>query len=214
MTSQSIEKLWRLARQARIASRGSASHGPAGLPLLVFMTDRSRVPDPATTITALPPGSAVILRDYDATDRPAMAALMASLCQQRHLMFLVAGDEALARDVKADGMHFPEHQVPRLAPVRHRHPDWWISTAAHSLPALLRAERNGADMALLSPAFATDSHKGAKSLGPTRFTALARQANLPVYALGGIKARSASRLKGAHTAGFAAIGALATSGQD
>jgi thiamine-phosphate pyrophosphorylase len=57
------------------------------------------------------------------------------------------------------------------------------------------AARLGADAALLSPVFATRSHPGGATLGPVRFRLLARQAALPVIALGGMDARRARALR-------------------
>ncbi len=47
---------------------------------------------------------------------------------------------------------------------------------------------------LLSPVFPTRSHPDARTLGPTRFRLLARRANMPVIALGGMDQRGADRL--------------------
>ena len=48
---------------------------------------------------------------------------------------------------------------------------------------------------LLSPVFATRSHPGGGTLGPVRFRLLARQARLPVIALGGMNAAKARALR-------------------
>jgi thiamine-phosphate pyrophosphorylase len=56
------------------------------------------------------------------------------------------------------------------------------------------ARRLGADAALLSPVFPTRSHPGGAVLGPVRFRLLARQARLPVIALGGMTGAKARAL--------------------
>ena len=86
-----------------------------------------------------------------------------------------------------------------------RRPDWIVTAAAHSRAALFRAARAGADAALLSPVFWTASHPLAPALGPLRFAAWCRSSPLPVYALGGISARTARRLRAGGGAGFAGI---------
>jgi thiamine monophosphate synthase len=83
------------------------------------------------------------------------------------------------------------------------YPHWVITVAAHCLRGLAAGP---ADAALLSPVFATASHPNAPSLGAARARLMARQAMLPVLALGGIEARNAGSLRG--FAGLAAIGAL------
>jgi thiamine monophosphate synthase len=69
--------------------------------------------------------------------------------------------------------------------------------------------RAGADAAFLSPVFATSSHPGTLPLHAARARAIARQAALPVYPLGGVNGQTAMNLAGASFAGLAVIGALA-----
>ncbi len=181
----------------------------ADLPRLIMITDRARGGDPLRVAGRLPAGSAVILRDYGHPDRARLARDLAALCRRRNLMLLIAGDACLAARVGADGLHLPEALAHRARAWRRRRPAWLITAAAHSLPALWRARRAGVDAALVGPVFATASHPGARPLGPLRFARLARLSPLPVYALGGIDATTARRLKGTGAQGFAAIGAFA-----
>lgn len=78
--------------------------------------------------------------------------------------------------------------------------------ACHGRSALGRARALKADMAVLSPAFATASHPGAAFIGAARFGLWVRRAGLPVLALGGMNRRRLVRLPLA--AGFAAVGAF------
>jgi thiamine-phosphate pyrophosphorylase len=173
------------------------------LPALLLLTDEVRLPDPLAAAARLPRGAGVILRHYGAPDRAALAARLAALCRRRGLVLLVAEDWRLAAAVRADGVHLPERTQRRFRVRR----GWLLTAAAHSAPALVRAARLGARAALLSPAFPTSSHPGRPALGPTRFARLAQAAPLPVYALGGVTAARARRLRAA--VGVAAIGALA-----
>ncbi|MFP6690036.1 MAG: thiamine phosphate synthase, partial [Alphaproteobacteria bacterium] len=86
---------------------------------------------------------------------------------------------------------------------------WLITVAAHSRAALHHAAMCGADAALLSPVFATESHPERRPLGPEGFNLLAARAALPVYALGGIDRHNAARLLCGRAAGIAAIAAFA-----
>ncbi|MGE5503331.1 MAG: thiamine phosphate synthase [Actinomycetota bacterium] len=186
--------------------------GKRRLPPLLLVTDATRLPDPMAAAARLPPGSGVVLRHYDAADRPQLARRLAAVARQRRLALLVAGDWRLAAAVGAAGLHLPEglarHGVlaPLLGWVRRR--GALLSIAAHSPAALARARRLGAAGAVLSPVFATRSHPGAPVIGPLRFSAWIRRAGLPVHALGGIGTATAARLKHSGAAGLAAIGAL------
>ncbi|MCS5604321.1 MAG: thiamine phosphate synthase, partial [Alphaproteobacteria bacterium] len=90
-----------------------------------------------------------------------------------------------------------------------RRPGWLVTAAAHSLAALNQAARIGADAALLSPVFATQSHPAVPFLGAMRFAAMARKAALPVYALGGVSSKNIGQLAPSRAVGVAAISGLA-----
>ena len=169
------------------------------------MTDRERLPDPMAAVSALPRGSAVILRHYGAADREAMARRLAVLCRRHGIRLLVGADPRLAVAVGAGGVHWPE-AMARRGLARGRRPGWLVTAAAHSPAALLGAARAGADAVLVSPVFATQSHPGAPPLGALRFAILCRSSPVPVYALGGVTAANARRLVLAGAAGLAGIG--------
>ena len=180
----------------------------AHLPRLILLSDAARLADPLPAAAALPPGSAVILRHYDAAGREELGRALMALCRARKLSLLVAGDWRLAWKLDAHGVHLPEWQTAR-PPVLPRKPGWLTTAAAHSEPALLRAARLGAHAALLSPVFPTASHPGARTMGPRRFAQLSGRTNLPVYALGGINVGNALRLGPSGAIGIAAISGFA-----
>lgn len=154
-------------------------------------------------------GAGIILRQYGAPGRALLAAALARLCRRQRRPFLVAGDAALARRVGADGVHLPERQSHLARVLKARHPGWIVSVAAHGRPGLVRGR--GADLALISPVFASRSHPGGATLGPVRFAALARaaaRAGLVPVALGGLDGGKFRRLQGSGAAGFAAIDAF------
>jgi thiamine-phosphate pyrophosphorylase len=177
---------------------------------MLFLTDSARVEDPLAVARSLPAGAGIILRDYDSATRNRLAADLSAICRQKYLLFLVAGDERLAQKVGAHGIHQPEHAISQIAPIRRRHPDWWITASAHSGPAARKAHLAGADAVLVSPVFSTLSHPGAATLGVRRLAQIAGVAGLPAFALGGIDVHNVHRLRGSGASGIAAIGGLAT----
>ncbi|MDA1097554.1 MAG: thiamine phosphate synthase [Proteobacteria bacterium] len=199
MSAASLTKLsLRLNRRAGYSGR---------LPGVILLTDATRLADPLPAAAALPPGGAIILRHYGVAGREALGRELMALCRRRGLSLLIAADWRLAWKLGAHGVHLPEWQAARPPPWP-RKPGWLLTAAAHSGPALLQAARLGAHAALLSPVFATASHPGARTLGPTRLAGLIRQAGLPVYGLGGITAANAARLRPTGVVGFAAISGL------
>lgn len=204
MTSTKLISLWRAA---------SALHRRAGsgrgLPPLWFMTDARRIADPVAAARALPRGAGVILRDYDAPGRLMLADRLAALARRRGLIFLVAGDVAVAAAVAADGVHLPQWQAGQAGVVKRRYPRWLVTAAAHDRTSLRRAALAGADAAFVSPVFSTASHPGAPHLGTSRLATLTRSVGIPVFALGGIDADSVQKLRGSAVAGVGVIGAIA-----
>jgi thiamine-phosphate pyrophosphorylase len=179
------------------------------LPSLVFVMDDERIGTPLDAVRALPSGSLVIVRSRHTSRRRELAEATAALALQKNLLWIVADDPWLAVRTGADGTHFPEARAAEALHWRAKRPDWLITCAAHSLPACHRANRGRADAVLLGPVFPTRSHAQRIPLGALRLRCIARQAAIPVYALGGIDDAAARRLSGANIAGLAAVGALA-----
>lgn len=177
------------------------------LPKFILMTDAARLPRPLATIRALPKGSAVIFRHYDHPRRETLARQVVSACRERGVPVLIAGDARLARALNADGVHLPEGLARANPGVwrPHLRRGMWVSAAAHSLRALQRAVDIGADFALLSPVFPTQSHPGGRAIGLQRFAGWGRQASIPVYGLGGITSDNQQQVFNAGAAGWAGI---------
>ncbi|MGC6472635.1 MAG: thiamine phosphate synthase [Parvibaculales bacterium] len=179
------------------------------LPTQFFFSDRQRVADWAGVCLALPRGAGVVLRDYHASNRAAMAADMAQLCRDKGLALLIAGDPELAVRHKA-GLHCPEMLMPRLrrsfAKIRAANPAALITGAAHSPRAIHAAAHAGLDAVFVSPVFATLSGLDKRPLGPVKTAHWTTNARLPVLALGGMSMQAVRRLQHAGHHGYAAIG--------
>jgi len=171
---------------------------------LVLMTDDLRLPDPLPAVRALPPGSLVIVRARDQKRRASLAMQLRPVAWARGLILLIADDSELARAIGANGLHLPQARAREAAHWRAKNPAWLITASAHSLKSVLRGVN--ADAVLLSPVFATFSHKGAPPLSPARARMIARSVPVPVFALGGVTARNSVLLSG--FSGIAAISAL------
>lgn len=185
------------------------NHSP--LPQLWLVTDEQRLPDPLDAIRRLPRDSGVIFRHHHWPQRAELAREVARLCRVKHLVLLVANDWRLAAAIGADGVHLAENLAAsgRIAPCRG-----WVrqgrilSVAAHSTRAIHAAKSCGADLCLLSQAFASRSHPGQRPLGPIRFALVAARSRLPVIALGGVNRHSWKRLPPGCAHGWAGIDGL------
>jgi thiamine-phosphate pyrophosphorylase len=166
---------------------------------LVLMTD-DRKADWAAAARRLPLGSLVVVRARSTEKRLMLARSLGGIAP-----LLIADDPALAARIGAAGLHLPEKRMGEAMHWRAAHPDWIITSSAHSLRALMQARE--LDAVFLSPVFATGSHKNATPLSPARAAFIASHAMVPVYALGGITPRNAVLL-GPAFSGIAAISAL------
>ena len=183
-------------------------------PHRIAMTDSTRTPDPLGFAEGLPPGTALIYRHYLDPDRREIAHRLVEACRRRRIPVLVAGDPRLAVSVRASGFHLPEEMVRNATRQWRlwRRQNWLVTAAAHSRAAIETAHRAGVDAVLLSPVFATESHPDVTPLGPLRFAALCRDSPVPIYALGGIRAETARRLKNSPIRGIAGIGGFQRGG--
>ncbi len=165
----------------------------------IFMTDRGRQPDWQSVIRDLKRGDHVIIRDYDHPQRVKYARAIRDLCKARGISCAIAGDRRLALRLNI-GVHLSERDLQRGAPVLHPGRNaLWHSAAIHHAHDLKKASDMGAQLALISPVFRTQSHPAARGLGRVKYHLLAQQARrfgLSPAALGGMTRQSARALFG------------------
>ncbi|TAD77520.1 MAG: thiamine phosphate synthase [Sphingomonadales bacterium] len=160
------------------------------LPVLWLISDARNDAGLDLALARLPRGSGFIYRHYHLPGPQRLARFWAlrQMAKARGHVMILADSALTAREWGADGIYgAPRALVPRRAGLIH------LATA-HDLAELGLAARLGADAALLSPVFPTRSHPGGAVLGAVRFRLLARQARLPVIALGGMTAKRARGL--------------------
>lgn len=191
----------KLARQARALNMRHARGRK--LPAIVLMTDDARDADWVAAVSALPSGSAVIVRHRNGAARAALARCLRPVCRARRVALLIAADAALAERVGADGVHVPETQAAKLPGIRARNQRWLVTCSAHDAAAVRKAR--SADAIFVSPVFATASHPEQRALGMTRFAALAGLGGA-IYALGGIETKTIRRLAAHRIVGIGLIG--------
>jgi thiamine-phosphate pyrophosphorylase len=138
----------------------------------------------------LPRGSGFIYRHYHLPDAERIARWfeLRAIARARGHVTVLADSSLTAREWGADGIYgAPRALYPRTG-------DLLTLATAHDLAEIGLANRMRADAVLLSPAFPTRSHPDAAALGPPRFRLLARHAQMPVIALGGMTPGTAGRL--------------------
>jgi thiamine-phosphate pyrophosphorylase len=165
------------------------------LPRVWMLTDERQGEAMWGAIERLPRGAGVVVRHYSLPE-PERRTLARRLLR-RGFVVANARPERIARKL---GAHAVYGAAPQLGQLPRLHP-------VHNRVELVAAERAGAALLLLSPAFPTRSHAGARVLGPVRFGLLARAASQPVIALGGMTPNRFRRLRAFGAQGWAAIDA-------
>lgn len=129
------------------------------------------------------------------------------LCRSYQARILLNSEPQLVRRLGADGVHLNGARLRSL----QRRPlgeDWWVAASCHDSQDLARAERIGADFAVLSPVGRTVSHPDAAPLGWARFRSQVDASSVPVYALGGMSRADIDTARRNGAQGVAAIRAL------
>lgn len=159
------------------------------LPSLWLLSDARNDAALERALGELPGGSAFIYRHYHLdpkSRRRRFDALLPRAAARGHLVFLSGSDDE-AQAWGALGSYGPPeaigepHRLLRIA-------------AVHDAEEMAHANHAGADAAMVSPVFPTNTHPGARPLGAERFHALAALAEMPVIALGGMNATTAKQL--------------------
>ena len=143
----------------------------------------------------LPRGSGFVFRHYHLPPEERLMRFRALVRLARSLDHIVILSDSgqTAREWRADGVYgAPKSLRPASDLLR-------IATA-HDLGEIGEAHRANADAIMLSPVFPTRSHPGEAILGPSRFRMLARYAQMPVIALGGMTNETAKCLQWPHWA--------------
>ena len=97
---------------------------------------------------------------------------------------LVNGDEALARETGADGVHWPADQLMRATA---RPAKLLCGASCHSIEEVAQAALLECDLAVVGPVLDTDSHPGARTLGWDGVARLTHGSSIPIYAIGGVR---------------------------
>lgn len=156
----------------------------------------------------------VQLREKDLPEKPltematAMMAAIAAHNGSKQTRLLVnagaPGAEEAARAARAAGLHLPGRwQAEQVGRARIC---GLVSVGCHSVGEVAVARVSGADLALLSPIFPTESHPEARPLELEALAAARKAAGkMPVFALGGVNEENAASCIEAGAAGVAGI---------
>ncbi|MBV1919187.1 MAG: Nudix family hydrolase [Pseudomonadales bacterium] len=112
-----------------------------------------------------------------------------ALCRQFNAILMMNSDLSCLlfdqdRDELDVGLHLTGRSLDELneKPLGYR----FVAASCHGIDDIRKAEKLGLDFVTLSPVLNTQSHPDAKVLGWPAFSAVVKEARIPVYSLGGM----------------------------
>ena len=194
---------------ARVATKlYTARPRPSRLSPLVMMTDPKRMSDVVAAAKALPERAAIIYRHFGKDNREDEARVLRQITFEKHQQLLIGNDPELAIAVGADGVHFRrDAAVASPALWRSRCPDWLITMAGLKV-GNYTGDLSVLDGLFISSIFESQSPSAGTPVGIDGLKTQLQTLPCPVFALGGINAKTAHHLTDSGAAGLAAIGGL------
>lgn len=182
-------------------------------PPLLIVTDRrqARLPLAEVVRAALAAGCRWLsLREKDLSDEDqiALAATLLPIARRYDARLTLHGEAALAKACGVDGVHLPagsDAGAGRAA----LGPDKLIGVSLHTVTEAEAIDPDIVDYAVAGPAFETASKPGyGPEIGRKGLTEIARAANVPILAIGGLNATRAAEVLAAGPAGIAVMGGV------
>jgi len=141
----------------------------------------------------------------------ALVRQVVELCRVYQARVMLSGDVSVIsralHDGVGDGIHLSRRQLLALV-MRSDMPSGWLAASCHNAAEMAKAQALGVDFVVLSPVLPTLTHPDTQALGWSHFQEIVDQANLPVFALGGLSAADLSSAWQAGGQGVAAIRGL------
>lgn len=136
------------------------------------------------------------------------ACALRTLCTRYSVPLIINDNVKIALACGADGVHVGQQDMP-VSEVRRLVGDSLIiGASAHSVAEAQQAEAEGADYLGVGAVFGSATKRDAKRLPPETLRAICRAVQIPVVAIGGIRAENALQLKGSGVDGIAVVSAL------
>ena len=136
-----------------------------------------------------------------------LASRALEICRAAGARLLLNAEPSLAAELGAQGVHLSARRLLALQ-TRPLGDAYLVGASCHNPEELEHACRLGVDFAVVSPIRETPGHPGVPALGFARLRRLTEQADLPVYALGGMTEQDLSAVFAHGAQGIAAIRAL------
>ena len=133
-----------------------------------------------------------------------LVKIASSLCKTYGATLLLNSGVEMFLNMQADGLHMNSKMLHYIQS-RPIDDDLILSASCHTELEIKKAIKLKADIILLSPVKETRSHPGVKGIGWNKFIDIAANADVPVYALGGMVEADLKDAKLSGAQGIAAI---------
>jgi len=180
---------------------------------LYLITDRKLVTCYSSLVTAVREAlkggiKAIQLREKDLDTRELLkfAYKMRELTRKFNAKLFINDRLDIALAVEADGVYLTQQSIPPDAVRKVVSEGLLIGASTHSLKEAKEAEKAGVDFITLGPIYRTPSKlKYGKPLGIGVLRKVSKEVRLPVFAIGGVKAKRIGELMKAGAFGVAMI---------
>ena len=181
---------------------------PCRLPPFIFMSDPKLIPNLPTVAQRLPRKAAIIYRHFGKSDRLEEAKKLRQITFKNQQQLLIGADPDLAIQVGADGVHFKRDKSLTHPKIWRARCPQWIVTMAGIKSGQYSADLSILDGLLVSSVFKSQTPSAGLPIGVKAFTNYTKTLDCPVFALGGINARTAPKLIHSGAYGLAGIRGL------
>ncbi|MDH5407871.1 MAG: Nudix family hydrolase [Gammaproteobacteria bacterium] len=144
------------------------------------------------------------LRQSDDVEFLEFATIAKHVCAEHGARLLLNTATDFVQKNDFDGVHLNSHRLMQCDS-RPIDKDKWLAASVHNEEELEQANVIEADFIVVSPVLPTPSHPGEAGLGWDSFHALAEQATMPVYALGGMSEQTIKQARDLGAQGIAGI---------
>ena len=125
------------------------------------------------------------------------------LCQKNGAILLVNSGVKNVFEMPKNGVHLTSFDL--LNTKQRPENLTWLSASCHNLEELKHAEKIGVDFVVIAPILKTATHPETEPLGWDIFSEFVLEANLPVYALGGLQKSDLETAKNLGAQGISGI---------
>ncbi len=151
-------------------------------------------------------------KDLSARERYALAQELRALTTSFGALLFINNDAALARIVKADGVHLPHDGLEPDVCRTVLEPGMLIGASTHSIAEAEEAVGKGADFITFGPVYQTPSKaQYGPPVGVDSLRKVCQEIKVPVFGLGGISSSRIEEVLSAGGAGIALISAILAS---